>query len=215
MTAHLSRGDPPVADAPVIHSRSVLRQMDHFIMALKTDAAQDRPTFFLSLYWIEYAADAEPGHLAYLWATGIDGVEPIEAVITDSLAIPNAIGHRLRPGQWPMSDPTRPARLGRFQRTTSRDWAISFHIESEGVIVDARWETLSPPVYATGPTSSRDALITTMLTEAHLPSATVNGIRQPGGPFRNPIWRPWFGNERGSCVIGLGETIYESEEADS
>jgi hypothetical protein len=204
-----------VADAPVIHSRSVLRQMDHFIMALKTDAAQDRPTFFLSLYWIEYAADAEPGHVAYLWATGIDGVEPIEAVITDSLAIPNAIGHRLRPGQWQMSDPTRPARLGRFQRTTSRDWAISFHIESEGVIVDARWETLSPPVYATGPTSSRDALITTMLTEAHLPSATVNGIRQPGGPFRNPIWRPWFGNERGSCIIGLGETIYESEEADS
>ena len=204
-----------MADAPVIHSRSVLRQMDHFIMALKTDAAQDRPTFFLSLYWIEYAADAEPGHLAYLWATGIDGVEPIEAVITDSLAIPNAIGHRLRPGQWAMSDPTRPARLGRFQRTTSRDWAISFHIESEGVIVDARWETLSPPVYATGPTSSRDALITTMLTEAHLPSATVNGIRQPGGPFRNPIWRPWFGNERGSCIIGLGETIYESEEADS
>ena len=98
MTAHLSRGDPPVADAPVIHSRSVLRQMDHFIMALKTDAAQDRPTFFLSLYWIEYAADAEPGHVAYLWATGIDGVEPIEAVITDSLAIPkNAKSRRAEP----------------------------------------------------------------------------------------------------------------------
>ena len=41
-------------DAPVIHSRSLLRQMDHFIMALKTDPALDRPTFFLSLYWIEY-----------------------------------------------------------------------------------------------------------------------------------------------------------------
>lgn len=204
---------PP--SGPVIHSRRVLRQMDHFIMALKTDAALDRPTFFLSLYWIEYAADAEPGHVAYLWSTGIEGVDPIEAVVTDNLAIPAAIGHRLRPGQWPLSDPARAARLGRFQRSTSRDWAISFHIEAEGIVVDARWEPLGPPVYATGPTSSRDALITTMLTEAHMPNATVNGIRQPGGSFHNPIWRPWFGNERGSCIIGLGETIYETEEAES
>ena len=200
-------------DGPIIASRSVLRQMDHFIMALKTDPALERPSFFLSLYWIGYAADAEPGHVAYLWSTGIEGVAPIEAVVTDNPVIPAAIGHRLRPGQFPLVDPDQPARVGRFQRTSSRDWGISFRIEAEGLLVDARWETLSPPVFATGPTSSRDALITTMLTEAHQPSATVNGIRQPGGSFHNPIWRPWFGNERGSCVIGLGETIYEVEEA--
>ena len=204
-----------MADGPVIHSRRVLRQMDHFIMALKTDPALDRPAFFLSLYWIEYAADAEPGHVAYLWSTGVEGAPPVEAVVTDNLAIPAAIGHRLRPGQWPLGDPSRPARLGRFQRSTSRDWAISFRFEAEGLAVDARWETLSPPVFATGPTSTRDALITSMLTEAHQPSASVNGIRQPGGSFHNPIWKPWFGNERGSCIIGLGETIYESEETES
>jgi len=204
-----------VADGPVIHSRSVLRQMDHFIMALKTDPVLDRPSFFLSLYWIEYAADAEPGHVAYLWSTGIDGVEPLEAVVTDNLAIPTAIGHRLRPGQWPMVDPSRPASVARFQRSTSHDWSISFRIEAEGLLVDARWETLGPPVYVTGRTGTRDAMITTLLTEAHQPSATVNGIRQPGGPFHNPIWRPWFGNERGSCIIGLGETIYDSEETES
>ena len=202
-------------DGPVIHSRNVLRQMDHFIMALKTDPALDRPGFFLSLYWIEYAADAEPGHVAYLWSTGIDGVAPLEVVLTDNLAIPAAMGHRLRPGQFPLADPDQPARLARFHRSTSREWAISFRIEAEGLTVDARWETLSPPVYVSGPTSSRDAQITTMLTEAHQPSATVNGIRQPGGPFHNPIWRPWFGNERGSCIIGLGETIYTSEETES
>jgi len=204
-----------VADGPVIHSRSVLRQMDHFIMALKTDPVLDRPSFFLSLYWIEYAADAEPGHVAYLWSTGIDGVEPLEAVVTDNLAIPTAIGHRLRPGQWPMVDPSRPASVARFQRSTSHDWSISFRIEAEGLLVDARWETLGPPVYVTGRTGTRDAMITTLLTEAHQPSATVNGIRQPGGPFHNPIWRPWFGNERGSCIIDLGETIYDSEETES
>ncbi len=202
-------------DGPVIHSRNVLRQMDHFIMALKTDPALDRPGFFLSLYWIAYAADAEPGHVAYLWSTGIEGIAPLEAVLTDNHAITAAIGHRLRPAQFPLAEPDRPARLARFSRSTSRDWAISFRIEAEGLVVDARWETLSPPVYVTGPTSSRDAHITTMLAEAHQPSATVNGIRQPGGPFHNPIWRPWFGNERGSCIIGLGETIYTAEEAES
>jgi len=204
-----------VSDGPVIHSRNVLRQMDHFIMALKTDPALDRPGFFLSLYWIGYAADAEPGHVAYLWSTGIEGVAPVEVALTDNLAIPAAIGHRLRPGQFPLADPDQPARLARFHRSTSPDWGISFRIEAEGLTVDARWETLSPPVYVSGPTSSRDAHITTMLTEAHQPSATVNGIRQPGGPFHNPIWRPWFGNERGSCIIGLGETIYTSEETES
>src|SRR5690349_25011097 len=102
-----------VPDAPVIHSRSVLRQMDHFIMALKTDPTLDRPTFFLSLYWIEYAADAEPGHVLYLWPTGIEGVEPIEVVLTENLAIPAAIGHRLPPGQFPKQAPTRPPRPAR------------------------------------------------------------------------------------------------------
>lgn len=204
-----------VVNGPVIHSRSVLRQMDHFIMALKTDPDVERPSFFLSLYWIEYAADAEPGHMAYLWTSGADGRPPIEEVLTDNPAIPAAIGHRLRPGQYPLEDPGRAARPARFGRSTSRDWAITFSIEAEGLSVLARWETLSPPVYATGPTSSRDALITSMLTESHQPSATVNGVRQPGGPFHNPIWKPWFGNERGSCIVGLGETIYETEEAQS
>jgi len=208
-------GSPRIVDGPVIHSRTVLRQMDHFVMALKVDANAERPSFFLSLYWIEYAADAEPGHVAYLWTSGADGRPAIEAAVTDNLNIPVAIGHRLRPGQFPLEDPTRAARLATFQRTTSRDWGISFHIEAEGLVVDARWDALSPPVYATGPTINRDALITTMLTESHQPSAMVNGVRQPGGPFNNPIWRPWFGNQRGSCIIGLGETIYETEEAPS
>ena len=38
-------------------------------MALKVDPAVERPSFLLSLYWIGYAADAEPGHVAYLWTS--------------------------------------------------------------------------------------------------------------------------------------------------
>ncbi len=196
-------------EAPIIHSRRVIRQMDHFIMALKADPALERPSFFLSLYWIEHAADAEPGHVAFLW-TSADGDQPaIEVALTDNLALFAALGAKLRPGQFPLSDPSRPARVARFARSTSRDWAISFAIEADGLSVEARWETLSPPVYASGPTNLGDARITSLLTESIQPSATVNGHRQAGSSFRNPIWKPWFGTERGSCIIGLGETIYE------
>ena len=37
-----------------------------------------------------------------------------------------------------------------------------------------------------------------------------NGVSVPGAPFPNPIWHPWFGRtDTGSCVIGLGEVIFE------
>jgi hypothetical protein len=198
-----------VPEAPTIHSRRVIRQMDHFIMALKVDPAQERPSFFLSLYWIEHAADAEPGHVAYMWTSAVADQPAIEVALTDNLALFAALGARLRPGQFSLSDPSRPARVARFQRSTSRDWTITFHVEADGLSIEARWETLSPPVYVSGPTSIGDARITSLLTEAHQPAAIVNGQRQPGSSFHNPIWRPWFGNERGSCIIGLGETIYE------
>jgi hypothetical protein len=48
-----------------------------------------------------------------------------------------------------------------------------------------------------------------LLTESMSPSARVNGRSYPGRTFPNKIWTPWFGSERGSCIIGLGETIYE------
>ena len=38
-------------DAPTIHSRRITRQMDHYILALKSNLAADRPSFLLSLYW--------------------------------------------------------------------------------------------------------------------------------------------------------------------
>ena len=201
-----------MTQGPVIHSRRVIRQMDHLIMALKTDPSLERPTFFLSLYWIGYAADAEPGHAAYLWTAETSGLPAIEAVLTDNPGLVATLGQRLRPRQWPLAEPERPARQARFERTTSSDWGIRYRIESDGLLVEAAWEVLSPPIYASGTTAQGDARITSLLTESHQPSALVNGRPQPGASFHNPIWRPWFGNERGSCIIGLGETIYEAAD---
>ena len=56
----------------------------------------------------------------------------IEAAVTDNLALSTPSGHRLRPGQLPLEDPDRPARVATFQRATSRDWAIAFQHRSRG-----------------------------------------------------------------------------------
>ncbi len=195
--------------APIIHSRRVIRQMDHFIMALKVDAAMERPSFFLSLYWIGFSVYAEPGHVAYLWTSPDRDQPESEVALTDNQGLFETLGPRLRPGQFRLSDPDRPARLAAFRRVTGRDRAIEFSIDAPGLVVEARWAGLESPVFASGSTSTGDARIATLLVESREPSAAVNGRAQRGVPFPNPIWRPWFGDERGSCIIGLGETIYE------
>jgi hypothetical protein len=211
-----------MASVPAIHSRRVKRQMDHLIMALKIDAEAERPDFMLSLYWIGYTVEAgEPdhGHVAYLWSTAGAGhrnhrsAGDLEAALTDNLRLAQALGTRLRPGQWPMREPERPLLPARFERQNLTPYGIAYRVTTDDLTVEACWEDLGTPVLASGPTRARDAWIATMLVESSRPSALVDGVPQLGRSFRNPIWRPWFGDERGSCILGLGETIYEPPQA--
>jgi len=181
--------------------------MDHFILALKTDPAHDRPDALVSLYWIGYTVElgaTTSGHVAYVW-----GEHDVEDVLTDNPELAAALGPRLRPGQWPLRDRERPAQPATFERRMLQPYGFAYRVHAEGLDVDARWEDLDTPSFASGPTRQRDAWITTLLVESLRPSVSFNGQPQPGSSFPNPIWTPWFGDERGSCVIGLGETIYD------
>jgi hypothetical protein len=201
-----------MSQSPTIHSRRVSRQMDHFILALKTDATHERPDVLVSLYWIGYTVElGEPtsGHVAYVWAPG-RGPDSLEAVLTDNPELAAALGPKLRPGQWSLQAADRPARPATFERRMLRPYGVGYRVSADGLEIDARWEDLDTPSFASGPTRLKDAWITTMLVESRRPSVLVDGQPQPGSSFPNPIWTPWFGDERGSCIIGLGETIYES-----
>lgn len=205
-----------------LRSRRVLRQMDHLIMALTADAepvaAADgtpaRPGFLLSLYWYDFTIEVSEtpltGHVAYVWSDGADGGDAFEAVLTDAPAIERGLGERMRPGQWPMSRPDQAGRSATFSRRLTRPWGIDYRVTAaDGLTIEARWADLSPPVFGTGPARGGDVSIATMLTESLSPSVRINGRLYPGASFANPIWTPWFGTERGSCILGLGETIYE------
>jgi hypothetical protein len=201
-----------MSQQPTIHSRRITRQMDHFILALKTDPAHDRADVLVSLYWIGYTVELGApmsGHVAYAWGHA-DGDEPIEDVLTDNPELAEALGPKLRPGQWPLRDPDRPPRAVTFERRMLEPYGFEYRVRSDSLEIDARWEELDIPSFASGATRLRDAWITTLLVESLRPSATFNGRPQPGSSFPNPIWTPWFGEERGSCMVGLGETIYEA-----
>ena len=196
-----------------LRSRRVLRQMDHFIMALAAGAQPERPGFLLSLYWFDYTIElggpARSGHVAYAWSDGADGGDAFETVLTDAPEIAGGLGDRMRPGQWPLADPDRVAKPATFLRRGTHPWGFDFRVTgADGMLIEARWADLSAPVFGTGQARGGNT-IATMLTESMSPSVRVNGRTYPGASFANPIWTPWFGSERGSCIIGLGETIYE------
>jgi hypothetical protein len=183
--------------------------MDHFIMALKNNLAADRPSFLLSLYWFGYELAGGPGHLAYLFADPAGERPDTELVLTDDLALDAALRATTRPPQWPMKEPDRAARAAKFERRALRPFGFAWTVRAEGVEIEARWENLAPPVFASGPARGGNQ-IATMLVEARRAVTQVNGVEVSGTPYPNPVWHPWLGRtDTGSCVIGLGEVIFE------
>ena len=200
---------------PTILTRDIRRQMDHCILTLAVDPTlpSGRPDVHLSLFWIAMTTECGPeplsGHLAYLWAAGLGGGEPIVRVLTDSLALATGLASRTNatrwelPGTWP--DPV----LAVFTRTAAAPVTHTWRIEtSGGTVVEARWADLGPPIFATGPTRDGLSEITTVLVAARSGTLAIDGRVLPGTPFPDPIWTRWFGEEQTSCVMGLGETIH-------
>jgi hypothetical protein len=176
-------------------------------------ASEIRRVMYLSLYWIGYTTECGPeplaGHLAYLWLADDGTGAPLARVLTDSAALAAGLFDRTSltrwelPGAWP--DPE----AARFTRVAGAPLAHAWRVEAAtGMVVEARWEDLGAPVFASGPTRDGSAAITTMLVGARRGAVTVDGRMAAGAPFPDPIWTPWFGSEQPSCVMGLGEIIH-------
>ena len=185
-------GDPlaqrPAPDGPLHHG------------AQDRAPAPTRPTFFLSLYWIDYAADAEPGSRRLpLEPRQSTAASRSRRSLTDNLAI----AERARPPAAP-----RPMAAGRSRpdRPDVRQLPARHLARLGDLVPDRVPRTLivrraGRPV---GRRSTRPAdgaratrTITTMLTERIVPSATVNGIR----PARRRRSRTRSGR-RGSATSG-------------
>ena len=200
---------------PTILSRDIRRQMDHSILTLAVHPTlpAGRPDLYLSLYWVGMTTECGPeplaGHLAYLWASGVEGADPTARVLTDSVPLATGLAARTNltrwelPGAWP--EPTQAV----FTRTAATPLGYTWRVDAaDGLILQARWTDLGDPVFATGLSRDGVSTITTVLVSARQAGVTIDGREQPGEPFPDPIWTPWFGAEQTSCVLGLGETIH-------
>lgn len=197
---------------PTILSTSIRRQMDHFILAIARDPGADRPTAVLSLYWIGYTSELGApmaGHVAYLWHDGGEGGRPAARVLTDSPALADGLGDRLRPGRWDLGDAWPAPETATFERRTAVPYGLGWRVTAaDGAIVVGDWEDLGDPVYTSGQTRDGASTIATMLVSAGRAMLSIDGRALPGAPYADPIWTPWFGAPQGSCVIGVGETLY-------
>src|SRR5262245_10329661 len=117
---------------PTIHARSLLRQMDHYILALKTDPDHDRPDALVSLYWLGYTAEvgAPPsGHVVYVYLAGPGGDTGSRVqVLTDAPALVAGLGDRLRPGRWPLADPWPEPTPATFERIVLEPYGFVWRV---------------------------------------------------------------------------------------
>jgi len=200
---------------PSILAREIRRQMDHCILALagSADPADARPDVLLSLYWVGLTTECGPeplaGHLAYVWAAGGRGVTPLARVLTDSTPLALGLAARTTPGRWPLVSAWPAPEPATFQRTAASPLGHTWHVSAaDGWTLEARWEQLGEPVFATGLTRDGLSAITTVLVSARRATIAIDGRRLPGRPYTDPIWTPWFGAPQTSCVMGLGEVIH-------
>ncbi|MFN8623658.1 MAG: hypothetical protein U0869_23200 [Chloroflexota bacterium] len=207
---------------PVRLASAVRRVMDHCILALARDPGlpDGRPDAYLSLYWIALTTECGPaplaGHLAYLWTADDGAGAPLARVLTDSVALAAGLADRTSATRWTLPGAWPAAELATFTRVAASPLGHVWRMEAaSGLVVEARWEEIGEPVFASGPTHDGSAAISTALVSAARGSIIVDGRAVGGAPFPDPIWTPWFGSEQTSCVMGLGEVVFEPVAAAS
>ena len=181
---------------------------DHMVLALRTSPADHEPTFVLSWYGVEYAANAPGGNLGFIRAAGVDGGE---IILTDSPGLDRALRRRLQPRSWPFRDTPEVARAATFARSGIRDGAVDARIEGPGLVVEVSWRALGEPIVANGRVGADPPWdSSTVLIEAGGWSASVNGLAVAGEPFPNDVWIGWFGRPLSSALVAFAEVFREA-----
>jgi hypothetical protein len=181
---------------------------DHLVLALREEHATDGATFVVSWYHVAFSRSGAGGNLAFVRSPALpDG----ELVITDSPSLDHALRERLQPRSWPLTDPSREAVAGTFERSPVRDGAVTARIVAGGHTLELAWLELGVPIVANGRVGPADAPwdTSTVLIEAGGWSATLDGAPVAGRPFPNHVWDAWFGRPLSSALVAVAEVFRE------
>lgn len=200
--------------AATVHTE-VDHAMDHIVAGLRTDADQDRPAHYFSLFRFSHTPAGETGHVLFV----CDAAAALGSVITvwtDNPRLVDVCIPRFAPGAWKDHLDAAVTREASFERSglavASR---LSYQIVAGDWTCELTWSDLAAPIWASGPVPSGLAFrISSLMIEAASFSAVLNGEVVGGEVYPNPVWVPWVGKPLSSALIALSEVIVsESEEA--
>jgi hypothetical protein len=199
----------PERRAVIVHA-SVEWVMDHRTLYLKSEPADDAPSFMLSLFTIRFDRLGPVGHLAF-YRYEHDGILRLET-LTDESSLPAVAAARFAPGFDHDSFLARPALQAAFDGgsdTGEAPWVIA----APGMRIEASWTNLGPPLLAYGPSPGRpeSADIHSLLREANDVHVSVDRAPVAGSPYTNSVWIPWLGRPLSSCLVALGEVVIAGE----
>ena len=195
--------------------------MDHLQLGLRDPAAPaaDPPAFYLSLYAVAWSRDMGAGHVGFVrWRppdvsdatpTNRDGFDQI---LTDNPDLARRIRDQLRATGYhrvDLSGEPRPAAFIRSRLT--EPFHVRYLIAAVGLEIDAHWEGLGEPTFAHGPAPQQPDRqeIWSMLFEAQVGAAAINGRAVEGTTYPMENWTPWLGRPLRSAHVARGEILVD------
>ena len=196
-----------------IHPGDVILVMHHSVITLHEGGTlEGAETAFISLYDIAYSTEVGGGCVALLRVPSMG----LDTVLADT----EERGRRMQARLTGIGT-TMPMLNGPVRRLTSvrrGPWendGFAYHLDADGLRIEARWDDCEPPFYSEGPapafTERED--IWSVFVSARRASLIVNGVAAPGAPYDDDGWKPRLPRSVSSAHSALGETRLRPDPA--
>jgi hypothetical protein len=133
--------------------------------------------------------------------------------LTDSPSLGRAQQANLRSVGYSRVDLASEPRPASFSRSPLTDQDhVRYLISAPGLEIEARWDDLGEAIFAHGPAPQRpeSQRIWSVLFEAGLGSASVNGTPVHGQTYAMEHWIPWLGRTLNSAHVARGEILVDN-----
>ncbi len=195
--------------------------MDHLQLGLQAPnpAADAGPAFYLSVYVVEWSRELGAGHVALVrWRPPDITVETpgnrdgFDQILTDNPDLARRLCDDLRDAGYARVDLSGEPRPASFVRSrVSESDHVRYLIAAIGLEIDAHWEGLGEPTFAYGGAPQRpdEQEIWSLLFEAEIGAAMINGRDVEGTTYQMQHWIPWLGRPLSSAHVARGEILVD------
>jgi len=191
--------------------------MDHLQLGIRHGPTLGNdPHFYLSLYVIPWSREMGSGHVALLRRRRPDGTND-DLTLTDNPSLARAQLDVLRSNGYTRVDLSGDPRPASFTRSPIREQDhVRYLIGAVGMEIEVRWDSLGEALFAYGPAPARpdSQEIWSMLFEASVAYAAINGVQVQGETYALESWTSWLGRTLCSAHVARGEILVDRAAAE-